>query len=68
MRPGNGLSTPPDEIGTRRPAAILVELGRRRVVGGREDMIADVAPDLGKAAARRNLIKRWKIYYGHRWR
>ncbi|MCS5881132.1 hypothetical protein LNP17_18060 [Klebsiella variicola subsp. variicola] len=37
----------------RRPSAvglsavdILVELGKRRMVGGQEDMIVDVAPDL----------------------
>lgn len=32
--------------------AILVELGRRRMVGGQEDMIVDVALDLAKEAAR----------------
>ena len=35
---------------------ILIELGRRRMVGGQEDMIIDVAPDLIEArfaAARR---------------
>lgn len=31
---------------------ILVELGRRRMVGGQEDMIIDVALDLAKAAQR----------------
>ncbi|MBM3797054.1 MAG: 4-hydroxy-2-oxovalerate aldolase [Acidobacteria bacterium] len=31
---------------------ILVELGKRRMVGGQEDMIVDVALDLVKAAAR----------------
>ena len=35
-------------IDTRR---ILVELGRRRMVGGQEDMIIDVALDLSKAVA-----------------
>ena len=30
--------------------AILVELGRRRMVGGQEDMIVDVALDMAKAA------------------
>ena len=33
--------------------AILVELGRRRMVGGQEDMIVDVALDLARAAAPR---------------
>lgn len=32
--------------------AILVELGRRRMVGGQEDMIVDVALDMAQAAAR----------------
>lgn len=32
--------------------AILVELGRRRMVGGQEDMIVDVALDMARTAAR----------------
>ena len=35
--------------------AILVELGRRRMVGGQEDMITDVALDLVKSGASRKL-------------
>ncbi len=35
--------------------AILVELGRRRMVGGQEDMITDVALDLVKSDASRKL-------------
>ena len=31
--------------------AILVELGRRKMVGGQEDMIVDVALDMVKAKA-----------------
>ena len=30
------------------PRAILVELGRRKVVGGQEDMIIDVAVEMSK--------------------
>ena len=30
-------------------ADVLVELGRRRVVGGQEDMIVDVAAELAKS-------------------
>jgi 4-hydroxy 2-oxovalerate aldolase len=35
--------------------AILVELGRRRMVGGQEDMITDVALDLAKSGAGRKI-------------
>ena len=31
-------------------SAILVELGRRKMVGGQEDMIVDVALDMLRAA------------------
>lgn len=36
------------------PRDILVELGRRKVVGGQEDMIVEVAEKLGRAANIRN--------------
>lgn len=32
------------------PKSILVELGRRKVVGGQEDMIVDVAAELARSA------------------
>ncbi len=32
------------------PRAVLMELGRRRIVGGQEDMILDVAAELGGCA------------------
>ena len=32
--------------------AILVELGRRKMVGGQEDMITDVALDMARGRAR----------------
>jgi 4-hydroxy 2-oxovalerate aldolase len=35
---------------------ILVELGKRRMVGGQEDMIVDVALDLAKAATRQPVL------------
>jgi 4-hydroxy 2-oxovalerate aldolase len=42
-----------DEFGIET-RAILVELGRRKMVGGQEDMIVDVALDLAKAGAPRS--------------
>jgi 4-hydroxy-2-oxovalerate aldolase len=35
------------------PRAVLMELGRRRIVGGQEDMIIDAAAELARATARR---------------
>ena len=37
-----------------RSVDILVELGKRRMVGGQEDMIVDVALDLLAAQKKRN--------------
>ena len=37
---------------------ILVELGRRRMVGGQEDMIVDVALDMVKAREPRDDVRR----------
>ena len=36
------------------PRAVLMELGRRRIVGGQEDMIIDAAAELAGAQARRS--------------